>query len=194
MPKICEPCGFYSADNAPTACPTCGGAVKLTFLPPPGAAAAPLPEAAPEDTAIRKRNLHPREGFLASLGISRRVLLAIGSVLFGITSFAVRQAIRQERVDKIRPGMHISEAAKLIDSDTSRHRHPTMVRFRDRFAPDDTSSGTYTYDDASGRTVLRWENGIVTSVERRGGGSGGGMRRRTTTVEDDGNDEDVGDG
>ena len=22
MPKICEPCGFYSADNAPTACPS----------------------------------------------------------------------------------------------------------------------------------------------------------------------------
>ena len=76
--------------------------------------------------------------------------------------------------------MHISAAARLLDTRKGMH-HPNTVRFRDRFAPNDDSDGEYTLETNGVKTIVRREDGIVTSVEREGD-SGGGMRRSRTTV------------
>src|SRR5262245_12920476 len=188
MPKICEPCGFYSADNAPTNCPTCNGPLKFTLLPRRGQAAAPLADAAPDPARPSARNRREQTGFLEGLGISPKVVGIVAVVLVGIAGFAIRQYEKKQRLEKVRPGMHISEAAKLIDTGKGWH-HPKVVRFRDRFAPDDTSTGTFTYQDGGNELVLHWENGIVTSVENNGRVASGGMRLSSTTVTDDGDDE-----
>src|SRR5262245_12778518 len=177
MPKICESCGFYSEDNAPTACPTCGNPVKLTLLAPRGQARVPLAE------SPRPRLRRDQTGFTDVLGIDPK-LIGIGVlVLVGIGMFAFRQYEKRNRLEKVQPGMHISEAAKLMDTGRGMH-HPARVRLRDRFSPDDTSSGTITYQDGGIDFLIRWENGIVVSVENKGGDSGG-MRRRLTTITED---------
>ena len=188
MPKVCEPCGFYSEDNAPTACPTCGKPVKFTLLPPRGAAPAPLANAAPDPDRPSARR-HEKTGFLTGLGIDPKVAGLIVCVLIGGALFAYRQSEKKRQLEQVQPGMHISEAAKLIDTGKGMN-HPKVVRFRDRFAPDDTSSGSIDYEDGGNHIVVHWEKGIVTSVENKGSGVGGGMRRSRTTITDDGDDDD----
>jgi hypothetical protein len=189
MPKVCEPCGFYSADNAPTACPTCGKPTKFTLLPPRGEAPAPLANAAPAADAGTSRARRQKEGFLDSMGIDPKVVGVVVMVLVGVGLFAYKQYAKRERLEQVQPGMHISQAAKLIDTGKGMH-HPKMVRFRDRFAPDDTSSGSIDYQDGGNHLVVHWENGVVTRVENKGSGGGGGMRRSRTTITDDGKDGD----
>src|SRR5262245_261785 len=192
MPKVCEPCGFYSADNTPTACPTCGQPVKFTLLPPRGEAAAPLAGAGPDPGSATARARRQKEGFLSGLGIDPRVMGFVAMVLVGLAVFAVRQYQKKEQLEQVRPGMHISEAAKLIDTGKGMN-HPRMVRFRDRFAPDDKSSGSIDYEDGGNHLVVYWENGIVTRVENKGtGGVGGGTRRMRTTITSDADDKDAG--
>jgi hypothetical protein len=190
MPKVCESCGFYSADNDPTACPTCGKPVRFTLLPPRGEAAAPLANAAPDAGTATARARRQKEGFLDGLGIDPRIVGFVVMVLIAVAVFALRQQAKKERLEQVRPGMHISEAAKLIDTGKGMN-HPKMVRFRDRFAPDDTSNGSIDYQDGGNHLIVRWENGIVTSVENKGsGGPGGGTRRMQTTITNDGDDKD----
>jgi len=190
MPKVCESCGFYSADNAPTACPTCGRPVKFTLLPPRGAAAAPLANAAPDANTGTARARRQKEGFLDSMGIDPRIVGIVVMILIGGALFAFKQYAKRERLEQIQPGMHISQAVKLIDTGRGTN-HPKMVRLRDRFAPDDTSSGSIDYQDGGNHLVVHWENGIVTRVENKGAdGGGGGMRRTKTTITSPGDDDD----
>ena len=189
MPKVCEPCGFYSAENTPTACPTCSGGLRFTLLPPQGQAAAPLANVGFGATTATARARRQKEGFLDSLGIDPKILGLIALVLVGVVGFAYRQHQKKERLEQIQPGMHISQAAKLIDTGKGMH-HPKMVRFRDRFAPDDTSNGKFTYQDGGNHIVLHWKNGIVTQVENKGADGGGGMRRSATQITDDDDDDD----
>ena len=42
MARFCEPCRHHSTDYFLTACPQCGGPVKVTLLPPPNAAPEPM--------------------------------------------------------------------------------------------------------------------------------------------------------
>jgi len=190
MPKVCEPCGFYSVDNAPTTCPTCGKPVSFTLLPPRGVAPAPLANAAPDPNTGTARARRQKEGFLGGLGIDPRIAGIVVMVLVGGALFAARQYQKKEQLEQIQPGMHISQAAKLIDTGKGMH-HPKMVRFRDQFAPDDTSSGSVDYEDGGNHLVVFWENGIVTRVENKGtGGLGGGTRQIKAKITDDGDDKD----
>jgi hypothetical protein len=160
------------------------------MLPPRGQATEPLAGADP--APVGRRNRHPKEGFLDSLGIDPRVVGVVFSVLIGLGLFAYRQYEKRQRYDRVEPGMHISEAAKLLDTGRGTH-HPKMVRFRDRFAPDDASTGSYTMSENGTELVLHWENGFVTAVDRGGDGSGGGMRRRATVVAATPGDDEDGD-
>jgi hypothetical protein len=161
----------------------------MTLLPPRGEAAAPLANVEPSANAGTSRARREKEGFLDSMGIDPKIVGTIVLVLVGIAMFAFRQYQKRERLEQIQPGMHISQAAKLIDTGRGTH-HPKMVRFRDRFAPDDTSSGSVDHQDGGNHLVIYWENGFVTRVENKGSDGGGGMRRTRTTVTDDGDDDD----
>jgi hypothetical protein len=160
----------------------------MTLLPPRGAAPAPL-AAAPDPTTGTARARRQKEGFLDSLGIDPKILGIVALVIVGGAMFAYRQHQKREQLEQVRPGMHISQAAKLIDTGKGMN-HPKMVRFRDRFAPDDTSSGSIDYQDGANHLVVFWENGYVTRVENKGSGDGGGMRRSRTTITDPGDDDD----
>ncbi|HEX4610829.1 MAG TPA: hypothetical protein VH092_21750 [Urbifossiella sp.] len=201
MPKLCEGCGFYSADNTPAKCPSCDAALKFTFLPPAGKPAAPV-AGLPTDPYgdLERRQRAARTGFF---GVDWRIVKAVcvGLVTVGFMGvrFYLRQEARAEREARengptsqsaggVRPGMHISEAARLLDTGSGMHV-PGTTRLRDRFSRDDDSDGTITADDVT----VTWQDGYVTSVERQNGSGGGGMRRRTTVVTG-GPDDDAGDG
>ena len=179
MPKHCEECRFYSVDNTPTTCPNCQTSLRFTFQPPAGQNAAPMENV---NTAPSESRPRQKEGFLDSLGIPPRVLAGAFAVLLAIGGYAVRHSFSSDQSADVKPGMHISTAARLLDTGKGMH-HPNSVRFRDRFAPDDDSDGEYTLEANGAKVVVRWEDGIVTSVDREGGSSGG-MRRSRTTVSD----------
>ena len=179
MPKHCEACRFYSAENEPTTCPNCQTSLRFTLLPPAGQSAAPLADV---QSSSRESRPQQKEGFWDSMGVSPKVLMGALAVVLTIGGFAVRHMNAREQIDQVRPGMHISTAARLLDTGQGMH-HPNSVRFRDRFAPDDDSDGEYTLEANGAKVVVRWEDGIVTSVDREGGSSGGMRRSRTTVSE-----------
>jgi type II secretory pathway pseudopilin PulG len=185
MPKVCEPCGFYSAENAPTACPQCGTGLKFTLLPPQGQAATAVADFGGHANTATTRARRQKESFLDSMGIDPKYIALGALILVGVVGFAVRQSQKRERLESVQAGMHISQAAKLLDTGKGTH-HPRMVRLRDRFAPDDTSSGSIEHQDGGSHLVIHWENGVVTKVENRGSTGDGGMRRSRTVVTDPG--------
>ena len=189
MPKLCEPCQFYSADNAPTACPTCNKPLRFTLLPPRGATPEPLANVAPAANSATSKARRRKEPLFSGFSINPKVGWSIFCAVLAVIGFAARSYQTREQLDQVSVGMHISDAAQLIDTGRGTH-HPKMVRFRDRFAPDDTSSGTHSYSDGSNEIKIEWKNGIVTSVERKEGTGGGGTRRARTTITDPGDDDD----
>ena len=188
MPKICEPCRFYSTDNTPTASPTSGSGLRFTLLPPPGEAAAPLEgvESAPTTTARARTQ---KEGFLESLGISEinpRYIWIGFLILLSVGGLLARQYQMGQRLKSVQPGMHISEAARLIDAndDDGGYVDARMMRFRDNFGPNDRTSGAFEYEDGAYHMLIRWQNGIVTTVENKGASRGGPRRAGTITIVD----------
>ena len=197
MPKLCESCSFYSADSTPTACPTCGTGLKFTLLPPRGHAATPLPDAGPtlEPTTAIARARNRKEGFFESMGISEinpKYIWAGFLILVALGGFIARHYMVGERLKQVQPGMHISQAAKLIDGDDDEdeaYYDSRMIRFRDNFASNDTSSGSFEYHDGPHHMVIHWHNGIVTRVDKKGG-SGGGLPGSGTITITDSDDDD----
>jgi hypothetical protein len=192
MPKLCEGCGFYTADNDPTKCPSCDGALKITFLPPAGKAAAPL-QGLPTDP-VRELSRRHRAG--GGSRIHWGLVKAVCAVVLAAGAAGVRLYLRQEARDereaqaaavgRIHPGMHISEAARLFDAGSNMPRWRGSVR-RD-FDPDDDSDGTMEVNDGRHDLKVTWRNGYVVSVEQAGGF--GGTRRRATQVTAPPDDED----
>ena len=193
MPKVCEPCQFYSADNTPTACPTCQATLRFTLLPPRGTTPEPLPDAGPAQlaTATARARAH-KEGFFESLGISEinpRYIWIGFLIVVGIAGVFARQYQMGQRLKSVQPGMHISEAARLIDTnDDEGYYDAQHVRFRDSFRPDDRSNGAFEYEDGANHMLIRWQHGIVTHIENRGSSSGGGLRRSGTITIVEGDD------
>lgn len=195
MAKQCEGCGFYSASNDPTACPECAGALKFTFLPPAGKAAAPL-AGLPTDPVNELSRRHRAEGgSRIHWGLVKAVCAALVTVGIMGVRFYLRQEARAEREAEqtevagrvVKPGMHISEAARIMEGGSNMPRWRGSARHA--FDEDDDSDGTMEVND--GRTDLKitWRNGYVTSVEGVGGTSGGGTRRRSTVVTADPDDD-----
>jgi hypothetical protein len=188
MPKLCEGCGFYTADNAPSACPDCSAALKFTFLPPAGKAAAPI-KGLPTDPVDELNRRHRAAG---GSRINWLLVKGIGAALVTVTiagvRFYLRQEAREEReaqqtasVERVKPGMHIAEAARLLDAGSN------MPRWRGSidsdFDADDDSDGTMEVNDGRHDLKVTWRNGYVVSVERADGtGSSGVTRRRATAV------------
>jgi hypothetical protein len=183
MPKVCEPCGYYSAENTPTACPTCGSGLRFTLLPPQGQAAAPLPIAEASATSATARARAKKEGFLESMGISEinpRYLWAGFLIVVAAGGFFARSYQTSQALEQVRPGMHISQAARLIDGGDG-YYDDRMSRFRDNFAADDRSSGAFEYQDGPHHMIIRWKDGIVTHVEKKAN-SGGGLSEGSITI------------
>jgi hypothetical protein len=177
MAKLCEGCGFYSADNAPTQCPSCDAALKFTFLPPAGAKAAPLPGLPVDPYAdLERKQSAARAGLL---GVDWRIVQAVAVALVAVGAMGVRFYFRQEaRAEReaqevssasgtVKPGMHISVAARILESKS------TMPKWRGSiqsdFDEDDDSDGTMEVDNVK----ITWRDGYVVSVEQTGSGAPG---------------------
>jgi hypothetical protein len=188
MPKVCDSCNYYSTDSDPVACPKCGLGLRFTLLPPQGQQAAPLPNAGPSLQTATSRARRHKEGFLEGLGITEinpRYIWAGFIILVGVVGFAVREYQTAERLEQVKPGMHISQAARIIDSGEGFY-NDEGTRFRDAFDQNDRSNGAFEYQDGPHHMIIRWVNGYITSVEKkRGAGPGDG----TITIVDD-DDED----
>lgn len=194
MPKLCEGCGFYTPDNAPSACPDCSAALKFTFLPPAGKAAAPL-KGLPTNANDELDRRHRAAG---GSRINWLLVKAIGAAIVTVTIAGVRFYFKQEAreeqeaqqtasVERIKPGMHISQAARLLDASSNMPRWRGSTR--SDFDEDDDSDGSMEVNDGRNDLKVTWRNGYVVSVER-GDGSGGTRRRtsQTTVVPDDDDD------
>src|SRR5262245_4628805 len=103
MPKVCEPCGFYSAENTPAECPKCGNGLRFTLLPPRGQAAAPLANVAPDADTATARARRQKEGFFESMGIKEinpRYLWIGFLVLISVIGGGVRYYQVSHRLEK----------------------------------------------------------------------------------------------
>ncbi|QDU24353.1 hypothetical protein [Urbifossiella limnaea] len=199
MAKLCEGCGFYTADNAPSACPDCSAALKFTFLPPAGKAAAPI--AGLPTNATDELNRRHRAG--GGSRINWLLVKGVGAALVTITIAGVRfyfkQEAREEReaqetasVERVRPGMHISEAARLLEGGSNMPRWHGSTR--SEFDADDDSDGTMELNDGRNDVKVTWRNGYVVSVERAAGGGGTRQRAARTTTGPDVEADGVADG
>lgn len=193
MPKVCESCAFYSADNAPTACPKCGTGLKFTLLPPRGQAAEPLPDAGPglQTATATARARAKKEGFLEGLGVGEippRYLWAGFLLLVSLAGVGVRYYQTSQRLEQVQPGMHISQAARLIDTGEG-YYNSDMVRFRDAFDQNDRSSGAFEYQEGPHHMVIRWSNGIVTRVEKKKNAGGVPGDEGSITIISEGDDD-----
>jgi hypothetical protein len=186
MPKVCEPCGFYSDDDAPKSCPTCGCVLRYSFLPPVGPAGG---RASGGSSSTATAPARPQQkGFLDSLNVDPRVLVLGGLALVGLIGFTVFQSRTREESKGIQPGMHISQALRLIDT-TNGPEQPFLNRLRERTGPDDVSSGWVEHDDGRVRVIIHWEKGIVTKIENKGESKSGGSKQQSaeTDAGDDSN-------
>ncbi len=105
--------------------------------------------------------------------------------------FYFKQEAREEQdaqqtasVERVKPGMHISAAARLLEAGSNMPRWRGSTR--NDFDDDDDSDGTMEVNDGRHDLKVTWRNGYVVSVERADGT--GGTRRRVTqtTAPDDG--------
>jgi len=94
------------------------------------------------------------------------------------------QSRTPQQTGGIQPGMHLSQALRLLDT-TNSPQQPFLDRLRDRTGPDDTSSGWVEHDDGRVRVVIHWEKGIVTRVENKGESRGGGSNQPTAESDPD---------
>ncbi|MFO0799815.1 MAG: hypothetical protein U0804_20275 [Gemmataceae bacterium] len=194
MAKLCEGCGYYTADNSPSACPDCSATLKFTFLPPAGKAAAPI-AGLPTNAADELNRRHRAAG---GSRINWLLVKGVGAALVTITIAGVRFYLKQEArddqesqqtasVERIRPGMHISQAARLLEGGSNMPRWRGSTR--SEFDADDDSDGTMELNDGRHDVKVTWRNGYVVSVERADGGVTRQRAARTTTgpeVEADG--------
>ncbi|MBN9516916.1 hypothetical protein J0H58_00120 [bacterium] len=195
MPKQCEGCGFYSVSNDPSKCPECGGTLKFTFLPPAGKNAAPI-AGLPTDPVNELSRRHRAEGgSRIHWGLVKAICAALVTVTIMGVRFYLRQEARDQReaqqtaaVDKIRPGMHISQAARLLESGSNMPEWHGSTRHD--FDPGDDSDGSMEVNDGRNDLKITWRNGYVTSIERADGS--GGTRRRATYVTADPDEDDGG--
>lgn len=189
MPKLCEGCGFYTADNAPASCPDCSAALKFTFLPPAGKAAAPI-KGLPTNAVDELNRRHRAAG---GSRINWMLVKAIGAAVITVTvagvRFYLKQEARDEReaqqtasVERVRVGMHISEAARLLDAGSNMPRWRGSTR--NEFDADDDSDGSMEVNDGRNDLRVTWRNGYVVSVERADGGGTRTRATRTTTGPD----------
>ncbi len=175
MAKICEPCDYYSADNSTSLCPKCGGPVKMTMLPPRGERAAPVKH------LTAPKGLPPTHSTLSTVmkiaGVTIPILIGGAFLAYRLTGWQGSHPNHssQGKLNEIKVGMHISQVAKLVN-------HPDSVRFRDRFAADDTSSGEYISQRGGKSVVLRWEKGLVTFIDIKPGGEPSGEIRTSSKI------------
>jgi len=184
MPKLCDGCAFYCPDNDRTKCPVCDGPLKITFLPPPGEKAAPI-AGLPTDPVAELSRRHRAAG---GSGVNWLLVKAVCAVLVTAGVAGVRLYLRQEAreerevqtaaAERIRPGMHISEAARLLEAGSNMPGWRGATR--DDFDPDDDSDGTMEVNDGRQDLTITWRDGYVVSVERAS--ESGGTRRRVTQV------------
>ncbi len=176
MPKLCEACKFYSADNSPTACPTCSGPLKFTLLPPAGVTPEPVADAPTKPTGKYGNTVEEPDVFerqvpkpLARL-IPRHYWGPVGAACFamGIVIYIARWQMADDAfastVDQIKPGAPILQVIEKMGDD------PEDLGI----GPND--SGELVWEYRTQGVVVKYSNGRVTSVQKTA--ATGGMRRR----------------
>lgn len=173
MARLCEPCRAYTADDAVTACLTCGGPVKFTLLPPVNGDAEPI---AGVPTPCAERYGRPLRLDQLPVGILEVVtglvvvaLIAVAGVLLSAQTESF-----DEREARLEPGISVAAAMEIMGGTRTPVRRFTfssgdtaMEVFQDIPRPfDDAGEGTLTYQKGGKAVRIQFENGIVTGVER----------------------------
>jgi hypothetical protein len=121
MARLCSQCQYYT-NGAETVCPRCNVDMQLTFLPPPGQAAAPLADVPPVTAPIGARR-RPREteasqlfDLFRFLRGNRLVLSTIVGILAiaGGLVFGWGSASLKDRYDRIEVGMDECEVRNIL--------------------------------------------------------------------------------
>jgi hypothetical protein len=187
MPKVCESCHYYSADSAPTDCPTCGATLRFTLLPPAGTPD-PSPAPLPRRPGAARSPLGQGSGVLWEKLIGSPVGLVALFVLISIGLWAVGDWVMKDpgsgkaadSSGRIRVGMHISEVGRLLDRGPP--PSPSYPRLRDSFPADEFGDGTIDYEGDGVVLQIHFVGGRVTSVEESPSSAGPGFHRCTLVV------------
>jgi hypothetical protein len=183
VPRLCEVCRHFTPVDTPDVCPKGHGPLKFTLLPPPLQAAEPIPglpggrrEPDPDDVVERPRSVGPliRHPYAMPAGV-----IVLG--LLGLTLFAWQSTGNDydSRVKKLRPGMTMAEAAKVMGSETDRPRRPRRFPDIDMSVPTE-GDGEVVWEHRTRAVKVTFRNGVVTGVEEVP--ATGGMRKRVTVV------------
>ncbi len=171
MARVCPQCAFYT-DNGETTCPTCHVAMQLTFLPPPGQPAVPLPKIDMEPAPAPMRH-RPREtassqildmfgwmfrGYRTNRYLVSTVLGAVfiaGGALFGWGTGSV-----ERRFDRIVVGMDEQEVRNIL-SPPNRGRRWRTPDWYNRPVLNTNGYATFTHTEAGGTILVEFMNGRV---------------------------------
>ncbi len=189
MAKLCEACRAHAPDDSLADCPTCGGPLKFTLLPPPGQDAEPLP-GVPRGRTGRYGNNPEAEGCAgdppgplgAVFGIWAKPAAVGLPLLLAVAVFCRWLAASddiEERAAKIRPGMPMVEAVRIMGSDPTPPRRPARWPDVDMTPPTE-GDGEVVWEGGSKAITVRFRDGVVTEVQH--GEAQGGMRKRVRTV------------
>jgi hypothetical protein len=168
MPRTCS-CNYYTTGDEST-CPKCNIPLRFTLLPPPGAAAAPVPVADPQADAPKPhraaRDTIELFGFVVKnwklVSVIGGPLMVVASLIFGLG----REGDR-DKYEAIQVGMTPEEVSSILYEDIDK---PARFRQFDRdaarrLAPDGSmqySSGSVTIDVQfrDGRVAWKTQKGL----------------------------------
>ena len=174
MPRICETCKHYVEADVPQPCPDGHGSMKFTLLAPAGEEL----ERIEPDTRSRYHDPEPASWLTHPYAKpAGAALLVVAGVLVIVWQFGGNSF--DSRVAKLKPGMTMTEAARVMGSPTewpgSRRRFPDV----DMSTPTE-GDGEVVWEHGLQAVRVTFRNGIVTNVEEIE--AKGGMRRRSTVV------------
>jgi hypothetical protein len=164
MAMICASCGFYTAQSEES-CPKCKIPLKMTFLPPASAVAAPIIMPAPLAPGTPS---YPLPGFRGSYDVVEIILrnrfvaglIAIPLVFFGfwLAGLTSDGGLRG-KYNAIRMGMSVEEVHEILYAD-SKFSHSARV----------SSSGetTMSYSEGPIKITVYFRNGKVVNKQLTG--------------------------
>src|SRR5262249_32087542 len=121
MPKLCESCPYYSADDAETACPKCGAALRSYEARPPSGWSG---------SGLGARLFGAPLGLVVVFVLILAVAWAVGDWMTAAANFGKGS----DTAGRIHAGMHISEVGRVLDNGPP--PAPSYPRLRDSFPAD----------------------------------------------------------
>ena len=167
MARICPQCKLYS--DSETTCPKCNVSMQLTFLPPPGQAAIPMPQGELRSLPDPVRRRHQDSGAAQLIDLTRfimsqrkvlssilGVILVLGGVMFGWGKGAV-----EDRFEDIEVGMTEGEVRNIL-SPPMRSRRWRSPEWHNKPVLSTVGYAVMTHSEAGVKITVEFMDGGVT--------------------------------